>query len=442
MRLNRRGRLMVGIFLPIILNAYDHGPFVEACAKVLPAVVNISAERVVEIPSPFSEMFEDPFFRYFKKYFPEYEWKQRLKSLGSGVIITSDGYVVTNYHVIAHAENIVVSTGEETFKDVEIVGVDSVTDIALLKVKAEHELPYIEWGDSDSLKVGEWVIAIGSPLGPQYARTVTMGIVSAKGRVLPIGHTKYWDLIQTDAAINPGNSGGPLVNIEGKVVGINVAIATGTRYYIGLGFAIPSNTVKRVVEDLMKYHKVQRAWLGVTYQKLDADLAQALGLEKVEGVVIVEVMDGSPADKAGIKPKDVIIEFNGKKVTFANFAVIVAHSPIGEPIKVKLIRNKRVIETEVILEPREKGETKIYGWLGMRVESTEAGVTVIDVSPGSPADEAGIQKGDRIKMIGDIEIKSLEDYERASQEYKDRTTPILFVIERQGKDILIAIKPK
>lgn len=298
---------------------FGDSPFVKVVEIVSPAVVNISAEKVVNRSPGFGWEFGSPFDDFFRDFFPRMpDTQQRSQTLGSGFIISEDGYIITNYHVVRDAQDIVVKlTSKQEFKNgaVKVVGYDSRTDIALLKVQSKDPLPIVKLGDSDKMRVGDWAIAVGNPF--HLEGTVTVGVISAKGRSnipLPEG-PDFQHFLQTDAAINPGNSGGPLVNIRGEVIGINSAITSPSGGNVGIGFAIPINLARTIIEELRTKGKVTRGYLGVYLQEVTEDLKSALDLPSLEGVLVSEVMANTPADKAGLKNGDVIVEFNGEKVT-------------------------------------------------------------------------------------------------------------------------------
>jgi len=359
--------------------------------------------------------------------------------------------------VIRGAEKIVVKTKERIYRDVKIIGKDPLTDLALLKID-EKNLPYSELGNSDEIEVGDWVIAIGNPFGLE--RTVTVGVVSAKHRTginLP-GSRSFQDFIQTDAAINPGNSGGPLVNIRGKIVGINTAIqVAGLPGNIGIGFAVPSNIAKDVIKDLMTTGEVERGYLGIYYQEVTQEMAEGLGLEKVKGVIIAQVLKDSPAEKSGFKEGDIIVEFNGKEVTFSQFPFIVARTPIGKKVSVKVIRDKKTVILKVEIGKRPSEETiaeieKEETWLGIEVidvSSEEAkklgvmekeGVLVVDVHPDG-AVYGYIERGDVIKKINTKYIKNMQDYRMTTEKLAKSDKPIVFLIKRGETSRFITITP-
>ncbi|MEF8888985.1 MAG: Do family serine endopeptidase, partial [Desulfohalobiaceae bacterium] len=315
--------------------------FSDLAEKVGPAVVNISTVKNVESSKKLREFFD--------RYFEGQPRRKKKNALGSGFIISQDGYVVTNHHVVAQADTIEVSLREEekTYK-ADIVGTDEETDLALLKIEADRELPSLEFGDSAELNPGQWVLAIGNPFG--LSHTVTKGIVSAKGRV--IGAGPYDNFIQTDASINPGNSGGPLLNLQGKVVGINTAIVAQGQ---GIGFAIPSDMAKDIITQLKEYHTVKRGWLGVSIQDVNQDKAQALGLSEPEGALVASFKEGDPADQAEIRAGDVILEVNSQAIESArDLTRIIGQMAPGETARIVLWREGQKEEVSVEVGRRDK----------------------------------------------------------------------------------------
>ncbi len=390
----------------------------------------------------------------FKKWFKEFKSPTPKRGIGSGFVAKVKGnkvYILTNLHVIKDAEKIEVKFEDgQVFRgeEVEIVGKDSPTDLAVLMVESNNPPPPLSFGNSDEVKVGQWVVAVGNPFG--LDQTFTHGIVSAIGRsgiALPFG-PEYQEFIQIDAAINPGNSGGPLLNIQGDVIGVNTAISSPNGGFIGIGFAIPSNTAKFVLNSLISKGEVERGYLGVTIQDIDFDLAEAMGFTSTTGALVTKVLKGTPAEKAGIKEGDVILEFNGKRVKNSSHLMnMVAIVPPGKTAqiviwhdgKTKRIRVKLAKRPKNVLSWETKGESE--GWLGMRVEETDSGVVVNDVDPGSPADEGGLREGDLMVKIGKVEIENLSDFERAKELYAYTEKPIVFVVKRRGARRYIAIRP-
>ncbi len=429
--------------------------FADVVRAVSPAVVNISTIRRFDGSGSGDGFFDffSPFHRGPKQY--------REQSLGSGVIVSQDGYIITNHHVVEQAEEIRVTLiDRRTFK-AKIIGVDPKTDLALIKIN-EKGLPTIPWGNSEKLKVGEFVLAIGNPFG--LSHTVTMGIVSALGRA-NVGIADYEDFIQTDAAINPGNSGGPLVNTKGELVGINTAIFSRSGGYQGIGFAVPSNMVKMVMQQLMKKGRVIRGWLGVTIQELTPELAKKFGINSTGGALVSDVLRGGPADRAGIKRGDVIIGFDNHEIkNVSTLRNLVAQSPIGSKKTVELIRQKRKKKLTVVVAelPKEfnefsdeviterETEGALYGvtvteitpaiarQIGVSIK--EKGVVVVDVSPDSPAREAGLKKGDIIQEVDNRVIKDYDGWKEAITQINDSDT-VVILINRRGRRFYLAIKP-
>ncbi len=393
--------------------------FVKVAEKVKPAVVEVLTRAVVTAPSPFGDLFNDPFFRYFFRDFAPPERKEVVSGLGSGFIISPDGYVVTNYHVVKGAEKVTVKLSNGDEYEAKIVGTDEKTELALLKIDAKG-LPYLTWGDSSKIRVGEWVLAIGNPFGYEY--TVTAGIISAKGRQLDLA--EYSDFIQTDAAINRGNSGGPLVNLKGEVIGINTAIAITSNYapvFSGIGFAIPSNIAKKVINDLKTKGRVERGYLGVYLQNVNEKIAKFLKLPVKHGALVTDVEKGSPADKAGLKRYDVIIKFNGEEIkNITQLKIKVVNTAPGTPVTLTIIRNGKEKEVKVVLGSLGKASRVISRTnLGIEVEPIPPnlrkygytkGVMVSKVVPGSPADRAGIRPGDIIIEVNRVPVKSVAEF--------------------------------
>ncbi|MEW6327205.1 MAG: DegQ family serine endoprotease [Thermodesulfobacteriota bacterium] len=431
--------------------------FASLVKAVSPAVVNISTVRTIKgggrvfrhFMGPFDK--NDPFRDFFEKFFgdqsPERDLKQR--SLGSGIIIDKDGYIITNNHVIEHADQIKVRLADEREFSAEIIGRDPKTDLALIKIDSFRDLPSVTLGDSDVLSIGDWVITIGNPFGLNH--TVTAGIVSAKGRV--IGAGPYDDFIQTDASINPGNSGGPLLNVRGEVVGINTAIvATGQ----GIGFAIPINIAKEIIIQLKEKRRVVRGWLGVAIQKMTPELARSFGIKEGKGALVGDVFAGSPADKANIKRGDVIIEFDGKKIDeMSDLPRLVANTPVGKAVTIKIIRDgqEQMLSAKIAEMKEEKppvAKTDVEKKIGLSIQEItpeiaeelgledETGVIVTGVTPGSPAEDADFNQGDIIKELNRKSIKNLRDYRMAMDKAAKEDT-ILFLVQREGQTLYLTI---
>ena len=433
--------------------------FSEIASAISPSVVNISTTKVMKrelapfLEDPFSEFFSP--FRDFKM--PK-KWKEQ--SLGSGVIISPDGYIITNNHVVEQADEIRVTLFDKRSFKAKVIGSDNKTDVAIVKIDADN-LYAAQWGDSDKLQVGEFVLAIGNPYG--LSHTVTMGIISAVGRA-NVGIADYEDFIQTDAAINPGNSGGPLVNTKGELIGINTAIFSRSGGYQGIGFAVPSNMARLVMDQLLQKGKVTRGWLGVTIQEITPELSQKFGLKTAKGALIGDVAKGSPAEKAGIKRGDIILEFNGKKVSdVGNLRNMVAQSKVGVQIPLTIMRSGKEYGINVTTSELPKDVSEITpgnvpedtapeGLTGLNVmELTreisrqlglprdEKGVVVVRVEPGSSVEDAGLRKGDVIQEIDRKKIISLDDYIRIVATIHSGDTVLMF-INRDGKKFYVTIK--
>lgn len=425
------------------------GSFSDLAERVKPAVVNISTTKTFKgrsglgTPfgrSPFSGRFGDDFFERFFGDIPQRDFKQR--SLGSGFIISNDGYIFTNNHVVEQTDKILVKVSDGKEYEAKIIGTDAKTDIALIKIKPDNSLPFVEIGDSDSVKVGEWVIAIGNPFGLE--QTVTAGIVSAKGRV--IGAGAYDNFIQTDASINPGNSGGPLFNMAGKVIGINTAIVAQGQ---GIGFAIPMNMAKSILSDLKTKGKVIRGWLGISVQDISEDIAKNLNHKNKNGALVSEVFKDDPADKAGIKVGDVIVEINGKSIKDTHELLLtIASLHVGERVLIKGLRDGKEISFQVVVaERKDKPEIaltkKSGGYFGISVQeitkdlakqmgvSHDAGVIVTNVEEGSPADDVGIQTQDIIIQVNKVKVTSMKKYTTEMNKAAEKKSVILLV--KRGK---------
>jgi serine protease Do len=430
----------------------------EVAAAVKPAVVNISSTRTIKtqgIPSPF---FNDPFFRrFFGDEFGHLERPREHKQvgLGSGVIVDKNGYILTNYHVIKDADEINIKLSDKREFKGKVIGTDQKTDIAVIKINSNH-LPVIKWGDSDKLKVGETVIAIGNPYG--LNQTVTSGIVSATGRA-DVGIADYEDFIQTDAAINPGNSGGALVNIRGELIGINTAIFSTSGGYQGIGFAIPSNMAKAVMENLIKRGKVIRGWLGVTIQPVTPELAKQFNLKEEKGVLIGDVVEDSPAEKAGLQRGDVIVEYEGKEADEpASLRNMVATTPPNKEVTIKILRDgkpKTVRVTIAELPAEMQGLSGKFDNLlkGIRVQNLTpelkrslsipkriTGAIITDIEDGSPA-EGVLMQNDVIMEINKKRISNTKDYEAVASKIKP-DHDILLLIFRDRSTIYLTLSAR
>jgi len=442
--------------------------FADLAEKLSPTVVNIYTTQVVKAPQYPNNFFHNPedMPEFFKHFFdlPEGQQQQQMPqreekrtSLGSGVIITKDGYIITNNHVVENADSINVRLTDYEEYDAKIIGRDPKTDIALIKIDPKEDLPFVEFGDSNKLRVGDWVMAIGNPFG--FSQTVTAGIVSGKGRSL--GSGPYENFIQTDASINPGNSGGPLFDMDGKMVGINTAIYSRSGGNIGIGFAIPVNMAKFVIEQLKTSGKVTRGWLGVMIQHVTPELADQFKLDRPIGALVGEVTPDSPAAKAGIKQGDIIIAYNGREVTqMSLLPAMVAQTPVGSKADVTLYRDGKKKNITVTIAKLEEDETVFSGTpaepqknLGMTVQEITpeiaksmgledtSGVLVANVEPDSPAYEAGVRRGDVIIEVSQKPITNLESYKKARKE-TDGSDSILLLIKRENRTRYVAVKKK
>ncbi len=436
--------------------------FAELADSPLPAVVNISTTQMVEgrggveMPQfPPGSPFEDFFKEFFE--FNRPKGPRKYSSLGSGFVIDPKGYVVTNNHVIQDADAIEVILQDDTKLPAKIVGRDPKTDIAVLKVEPSKPLPAVRFGDSDTARVGDWVLAIGNPL--KMGGTVTAGIISARGRDIASG--PYDDFIQTDASINKGNSGGPLFNMKGEVIGINTAILSPSGGSIGIGFAIPTTTARPVVKQLIKHGKVVRGWLGVRIQRVNEEIAESLGLKGVTGALVASVLEKSPAKAARMKPGDVILTFDGKVVDrMRKLPRIVAETPVGEAVDVVVWRDGKKVSLKVSvgrLEDEEKEvaaaekspkkesarEAKVMGMtLSTMTEALREkfdiddgieGVVVIDVEGGSHAAEKGLRPGDVILEVYQNDVTEPADVEKQVEAAKRKgLKSVLFQVFGQG----------
>lgn len=422
------------------------------------AVVSISTESTTKMggtrkfyfnapfggESPFGG--DESFRKYFDDFFgglPEKEFKQR--GLGSGVIIDQEGYILTNEHVVSEADKITVKLPDGREFKGEIKGRDPRSDLAVIKINARN-LPAAALGESDTLKIGQWVVAIGNPFGFALENpepTVTAGVISALHRSLgrALAYDKdYSDLIQTDAAINPGNSGGPLVNLKGEIVGINVAIFSTTGGYQGVGFAIPINNAKRIISRLIEGKKILYGWLGVTVQDLTEEMAKYFGLSDTNGVLVAKILEDSPAQKAGMKESDVIKVFDNKPIkNVKELLSAVSGAEVGRKVKAQVVRDKKELTLEVVIGERPQNLEETLGsgsavsskvWRGLEVEEItqehrqrfrieeKQGVVVVNVEPNSPADEAGLVPADVILEINKQTIKNISDYEKLTKDLK------------------------
>lgn len=445
--------------------------FAQVAEAVKPAVVNIAAVQITRVQSdPHEFFFGDPnefFYRYFGQE-PQPRYREyRREGTGSGVIIDPEGYILTNNHVVQEAQQLTVTLADgKSFKG-SVVGTDPRSDMAVIRIKGPNPFPYVPLGDSSKVRIGDWVLAVGSPFGLE--QTVTAGIVSAIRQSLTIEGKSFSNLLQTDAAINRGNSGGPLVNLRGEVVGINTAIYAPTGVFSGIGFAIPVNKAKSVLADLIEKGYVERSWIGVEIAKLDDVLADQFGLPSADGALVNNVLPNAPADKAGLKRGDVIIEFDGKKVTTVeSLQDIVAQTPPGKAVVVKIFRggDQRTLKLKTALMPGQSKKTdgdksppekpERVEWLGAffsdltdalrqrygleeKTGEDLSGAVVIEVPPTSVAAEAGLREGDLVKSINRMPVQAAADLEKVSKKVSLKDGVVLDVL-REGRLFYLSYK--
>jgi len=448
--------------------------FAGLVERVSPAVVNIATTREqapredVPLPqfppgSPFEEFFRD----FFERDQPEQQQRPRRgASLGSGFVISPEGFVVTNNHVIAEADQITVQFANGGDYEAELIGRDPQTDLALLKIERDDPFPFVEWADSDEVRVGEWMVAIGNPFG--LGTSVTAGIISARGRDIRAG--PYDDFFQVDAAINRGNSGGPSFTLDGQVFGVNTAIFSPSGGNVGIGFAIPSNLAKRVIDSLQTEGRVARGWLGVRIQAVTEEIAESLGLPEARGALVASVTPTGPAEGAGIEAGDVILEFDGQEINqMRSLPRIVAETDVGREVEVLLWRRGEEQTVEVTLGElpdettlAQMGDTPPEGMssalslesLGLTIDSINdelrerfelpadaTGVVILDVEPDSPADEKALRPGDRIVEVKQTEVGSPpEVLAKVNEAKSEGLNSILFLIDRAGDPRFVALR--
>jgi len=436
--------------------------FAPVAKKVLPAVVNIASSKTIRFSDQGSQspFFSDPFFRQFfgdgssSSRMPR---EQRERSLGSGVIVNADGYILTNSHVVAGADEITISLGDKREFKGRVVGTDPKTDVAVVKIEAKG-LPVLAFGDSSKVQVGEFALAVGNPFG--VGQTLTMGIISATGR-RGLDIEDYEDFIQTDAAVNPGNSGGALVNVRGELIGINTAIVSGgTGGNQGVGFAVPVNMARGVMDEILKHGKVTRGWLGVAIQPVSPEIAKAFGLTgEPRGALVADVTPHSPAERSGINKGDIILNLNGVPVSDSQeLRLKISMMAPGTTVNLKLLRDRQERDIAVTLaESSTKAESEVNPAgnaipgtrLGISVEqltpqiarqlnlpSEIKGVVVTDVTPGSPADER-VQRGDVIQEVDRKPIMTVDQFQRAIQQAGNQ--PVLLLIDRGGEHLYMVL---
>lgn len=443
--------------------------FEEAAAKVNAAVVPIFSEQTVEsrgamrIPNDqFHEFFGDDFFRRFFNSPNGDNGDQRVRGLGSGVIMSKEGYILTNNHVIREADKVTVMLGENKKYTARIIGADPATDLAVIKIDAT-DLPVATLGNSEAARIGQWVIAVGNPF--ELLHTVTAGIISAKGRSTAGLNLAYQDFIQTDASINPGNSGGALADLDGNVIGINTAISTPSGGSVGIGFAIPINMAKQVMDELISQGKVTRGYLALVPQDIDESMAKAWKLKSTEGALVGDVTPRGPADKAGIQRGDIITSFNGKKIlNSTQLRQTVAQADPGETAKVNLLRDGREMPVSVVLGERPKDpdareeqdndapEETSGEKLGLSTQTltpemaqqlgyrNDDGVIISSVTSGSPADEAGLRRGDLIKEVNRTEVSTAQEFKRLISRLESGDSAVLLITRRGQNTFYAAIQ--
>jgi len=447
-------KIFISSLILTLLLASNHkfnAPFIEVSKNGNPYVVSIISEKNY-VEQQFNPFFNDPFFEDFFPDFPQLE--RNGESLGSGVIIDKEGYIITNNHVVEDADKItVILYNDKTEYEASIIGVDPLSDIAIIQIDVDITLPNIEMGDSDDLEVGEWVIAIGSPFGLHLNHTVTAGIVSATGRSNVISKLSYEDFIQHDAAINPGNSGGALLNLDGELVGINTAIATDgySRANAGVGFAIPINQAKRVIEDLISDGAVSRGWLGVQIQPINEEISKALGLDSENGVLVVSIIDDSPAASSDLMEDDIIIKVDNENIEDPKELMkIVAEKHPGdtavftvvrenEKLRISVKLGTRPIDGKIVKLDTKSEESQSFDIIGLKVSNTEngIGVKISSIKNDSPASSNGFRVDDIILKIGRQPITSKNQYEDLIANYKQNDV-IMLRMMRDGNQSVYA----
>ena len=431
----------------------EDNPVRRIARELSPAVVNIDVESIVtRTHGGFGGLENDPFFRrFFGEEFRRFTRQIPMQGRGSGFIVSKDGLILTNNHVVDNAHKITVTLSNGQTYEAEVIGRDPTFDLAIIKIEGDEDFPVIEMGDSDAIEVGDWVIAIGNPYGLEH--TVTVGVISAKNRTINTRNLSFDGFLQTDAAINPGNSGGPLIGLDGKVVGINTAIFPFAQ---GLGFAVPVNMAKQIMDDLVEFGAVKRGYLGVSVQNLNREFVEALELESEEGVIIGGVLTGEAAERAGIRPGDVITHIDGENVINVSAFVnrIRSFSP-GTNIKLTVVREKNTLEIEVELgempgpgNVRGGRGAEILERLGItavpvnrelqrqfRIDS-ERGLVITGIAPGSDAQTTGLAAGDVIFEVNNIRVNNIEDFNRAVANRRS----LALLIWRDGRTFLASMR--
>ncbi|MDH3695410.1 MAG: DegQ family serine endoprotease [Gammaproteobacteria bacterium] len=447
------------------------GSFADLVETVRPAVVNISTTGSVKLGNRFgSPEFNFPPGSGLEEFFRRFggpnlpqghgERESKTQALGSGFIVDASGYVVTNNHVIDGAEEITVILADGTRLEAEVKGKDKRTDLALLKVKSDEPLPHVSFGNSESARVGDWVIAIGNPFG--LGGSTTTGIISARGRDINAG--PFDDFLQIDAPINRGNSGGPLFNAQGEVIGVNTAIFSPNGGSVGIGFAIPSSTALNVIDQLRADGLVKRGWLGVQIQMVTEDIAESLGIEKAQGALVADVVPDSPAEKAGLSAGDVIVKYDGKDVeTMRDLPKLVAATKAGDSVKLEIVRDSKsktlsakidaLNDNPEVVADNSSESTDEQPKLGLalaeltdeyrsqyRIDDSTQGVLVVDVQPGSPAAKKGLRQGDVIVKVGGEFVEQPQDIiDSVKDADKENRETVLLLIDRGGNSRFVAV---
>lgn len=444
--------------------------FAPLVKEVSPAVVFVQTERQAEagnrprLPFPEGSPFEEFLERFGNPNMPEGQQQRPLRGVGSGFIVDDEGFIVTNHHVVENADDIEITLDDGRTFSAELIGTDPQTDLAVLKIDPQGDLPVLEFGDSDAIEVGDWVMAVGNPFG--LGGSVTAGIVSARSRNINAG--PYDDFIQTDAAINRGNSGGPMFNLDGEVIGINTAIFSPSGGSIGIGFAIPSNLAQPIIAQLKDSGTVERGWLGVMVQQVTPELAEAVGLERPRGALVANVVPRGPADEAGLEQGDVITSFAGAEIQeMRDLPRIVAGTEIGRGVEVEVWRNGSEERFQVEIgrlepqqaslqtEPQSQPDTAADESLGASLAAVDAatrqrfdlssdlqGVVIVDVQDGGPAAEAGLRPGDVIRRVDGEEIEAPQQVTEALSEAASGQRSALMLVERDGNPLFVGVRPR
>ncbi|MBI3600939.1 MAG: Do family serine endopeptidase [Nitrospinae bacterium] len=438
------------LLLPAVHAQERRTPVVIAVEKVSPAVVNINTEEVIrQRVNPFSDSGDEFFDRFFQDFFPPQDYKRQ--SLGSGVIIDTKGYILTNEHVVSRASTIKVTLSDNREFDAQLIGADPRSDLAIIKIISDKPLPYARMGASADIMIGETVIAIGNPFG--LSHTVTTGIISAVNRSIKGESGRiYSDFIQIDASINPGNSGGPLLNISGEVIGINTAIYQKAE---GIGFAIPIDRAKRIINDLIKYGEVHEAWLGIFVQKLTPPIAKSFGYPSSRGVIISKIFKGGPSDRAGLRRGDIITSVGKKEVkTITDYYDLIYGYGHGDRIDITVFREGERITVNLAAQriPEELSDEIAREWLGISVEEisdktakkyqlfTTSGVLITGVEKGGAAGRIGIEPGDILRQINQSKIENLKDFKKSVISAR-KGSSVLMLIQRGRYGYYVTVEP-